>query len=374
MPGVHGFCDERFRLLEEAFRRNLDSGLDKGASLAVTVDGEYVVDLWGGTRDYQMITPWEADTVVRVYSTSKIALMIMVLMLVDRGLLDLDEPIATYWPEFAQHGKGAITTRQVLIHRTGLPGYGRPVTLDDLGDRDGVRSILANARPWYEPDTMSCYAPLTFSDLLAEVIERTTGVPFNGFFRRELADPLDADFHFGLPNEEADRVSAIWPHDPAPPHDSPIAQAALSELGTVEDWIEPRHLPTVLPAAGGIGNARALARIGCVLAGNGTVDGRRYLGPEIIADARSTQSRTEDEMVGWVRYGLGFGLDTDDYPGPTPDSMHWGGYGGSFLAMDPVAGVSFAFAQNQLLRDGGPRDDPRRIEFWRLVREITGTR
>ena len=122
MTEVHGFCDERFRPLEDAFRRNLDSGLDKGASLAIILDGEYVVDLWGGTRDYEMTTPWEADTVVRVFSTSKIALMIMILMLVDRGELDLDEPIAARWPAFARHGKGAITTRQVLVHRTGLPG------------------------------------------------------------------------------------------------------------------------------------------------------------------------------------------------------------------------------------------------------------
>ena len=375
MTEIHGFCDERFRSLEDAFRRNLDTGLDKGASLAVILDGEYVLDLWGGTRDYEMATPWEADTVVRVFSTSKIALMIMILMAVDRGELDLDEPIAAYWPEFAQHGKGGITTRQVLIHRTGLPGYGRPVTLDDCRDRDKVRSILADAHLWYEPGTMSCYAPLTFGDLLAEVIERTTGVPFDEFFRRELTDPLDADFHFGLPLVEAGRIAAIWPHEPAPPHESPMARAALGELGSVADWIEPRHIPMVLPAASGFSNARALARIGCVLAGNGTVDGRRYLGPEIIAEAGKTHSHTEDEMVGWVRYGLGFGLDTDDFPGPTADSMHWGGYGGSFLAMDPVIGASFAFAQNQLLRDdGGPWADPRRVEFWRLFREIATTR
>ena len=122
MVGIQGFCDERFRPLEDAFRRNLDSGLDKGASLAVTLDGEFVVDLWGGTRDYEQATPWEADTIVRVFSTSKIALMLMVLMLVDRGNLDLDEPIATCWPEFAKHGKGTVTTRQVLTHQAGLPG------------------------------------------------------------------------------------------------------------------------------------------------------------------------------------------------------------------------------------------------------------
>jgi CubicO group peptidase (beta-lactamase class C family) len=116
-----------------------------------------------------------------------------------------------------------------------------------------------------------------------------------------------------------------------------------------------------------------MARIGEIVALNGTVDGRRYVSPEIIATAGQEQSFTEDQMIGSVRYGLGFGLHTDEYPAPTPTTMHWGGYGGSFLTMDPANGISCGYAQSQLLLDGGPFLDRRRVEFWRLLGEITRT-
>ncbi len=373
MADVHGFCDERFQPLEDAFRRNLDSGLDKGASLAVTLGGESVVDLWGGTRDYEMTQPWEADTVVRVFSSSKVMLMTLILMLVDRGQLDLDEPIASYWPEFAEHGKGTITTRQVLVHRSGLPGYGRAVTFADLGDRDRAAAIIENAELWYEPGTVSCYHAQTFGDLLAGVIERVSGLPFEALYESEIAGPLAADFHFGLPVEQAGRVSVIWPADGEPIPPSQMAERIIAEFVPGHEWVDPQLLATVIPSSGGITNARALARIGSIIALNGEVDGHRYLTPEIIAQAGAEQSYADDKFVGWVRYGLGFGLHTDDYPAPTTTSMHWGGYGGSFLTMDPANGISCGYAQSQLLLDGGAFTDRRRVEFWRLLGEITAT-
>jgi CubicO group peptidase (beta-lactamase class C family) len=373
MADVHGFCDERFRPLEDAFRANLDSGLDKGASLAVKLHGEPVVDLWGGTRDYEMTLPWEADTVVRVFSTSKVMVMIMILMLVDRGHLDLDEPIATYWPEFAKHGKGTITTRQVLIHQSGLPGYGRSVTFEELGDRRRSSAIIEDAELWFDPGTASCYHAQTFGDLLAGVIERTSGFPFEEFHEREIAVPLAADFHFGLPVEQAGRVSALWPAKGELVPISPMAERVIAEFLTQSELIDPDLLPTAVASLGGITNARALADIGSIIAMNGEVDGRRYLSSAIIAEAGTEQSHADDLAVGWVRYGLGFGLHTEDYPAPTPTTMHWGGYGGSFITMDPASGVSCGFAQSQLLLDGGPFADRRRVEFWRLLGEITAT-
>ena len=214
MADVHGFCDERFRPLEDAFRRNLDTGLDKGASLAVTLGGESVVDLWGGTRDYEMAVPWESDTVVRVFSTSKVMVMITVLILVDRGLLDLDTPIAQCWPEFAKHGKETITPRQVLVHRSGVPGFGRSVSFDDLATWDGAVAMLEEAPLWYEPGSISCYHPQTFGFLLGELVRRVSGVPFEDFFRLEVADPLRADFQFDFPTDQASRVAALWPARP----------------------------------------------------------------------------------------------------------------------------------------------------------------
>jgi CubicO group peptidase (beta-lactamase class C family) len=370
MAEVHGFCDERFRPLEDAFRANLDSGLDEGASLAVTLGGEFVVDLWGGTRDYERSQPWESDTVVRVFSTTKVMVVLMVLMLVDRGLLDLDEPIASYWPGFAKHGKGAITTRQVLVHRAGLPGFGRAVSFEDLGDPERSAVIIEDARLWYEPGTISCYHAQTFGAILGEVITRVSGSRFDEFFDREVARPLGADFHFGLPSDQAGRVSAIWPADAEYDMEDPMAAAVAAEL-VAHGWVAPENLPLVMASQSGLGNARALARIGTIVALGGEIEGRRYLTPGIIAQAGAEQSYAEDRALGWCRYGLGLGLHTDDYPAPTPTTMHWGGYGGSFLTMDPTTGITSAFAQNQLLTADGPHGDQRRVEFWRILGEIT---
>jgi CubicO group peptidase (beta-lactamase class C family) len=374
MVEIHGFCDERFRPLEDFFCASLDSGVDKGASFAVTLHGEPVVDLWGGTCDYEMVRPWESDTVVRVFSTSKVMVVLMVLTLVDRGLLDLDEPIASYWPEFARHGKGTITARQVLVHRSGLPGFGRMISFDEMSDPDRVAAIIEDAALWYEPGTISCYHAETFGAILGQLITCVSGSRFDEFFRHEIAGPLGADFHFGLPIEETARVSVIWPADATYEMDVPMARAVGAELTNVgSGYFEPGSLPRALASGGGLTNARAMARVGNVIASGGEVDGRRYLSPEIIAQAGAEQSYADDLMLGWCRYGLGLGLHTDDYPAPTPTTVHWGGYGGSFLTMDPGTEVTCAFAQNQMLTDGGPRGDQRRAGYWRLLGEIIRT-
>lgn len=372
MIDVHGFCDERFRPLEDTFRGFLEDGVDKGASLAVMQHGEPVVDLWGGTRDYDLSLPWEADTVVRVFSTSKVVLMIAVLLLVDRGLLDLDAPIASCWPEFGRKGKERMTARQVLLHQSGLPGFGRSISFEDLRDWDHVVGLLEDAELWYEPGTRSCYHPQTYGYILGEVAHRVSGVPYSEFVRRELAEPLGADFRYGISAAEASsRVAALWPAAGGPTFESPMAEAAFGELAAVAEWIDPELLPVVIPAASGITNGRALARLGSVVAAGGEVGGRRYLSPEIIQEAGREQSFEDDEMLGPLRLGLGFGLDSDVFPAPTPTSMHWGGYGGSFLTMDPASGISCGFAPNQLMRGDTFGDDPRLLTYWRLLGEIS---
>jgi CubicO group peptidase (beta-lactamase class C family) len=371
MAEAHGFCDERFLLLEDAFRDNVDSGLDKGASLAVTLNGAFVVDLWGGTRDYEMTQPWEEDTVVRVFSTSKVMVMIAVLMLVDRGQLDLDAPIARYWPEFAKHGKEAITARQVLVHRSGLPGFGRSLSFDDMRDWDNVIAIVEDAALWYEPGTTSCYHPQTFGYVLGELVRRLGGRSVDDFFRHEINDPLGADFHFGLATAQATRVAALWPAEHEPDIASPMGAAAMGELAASAEWIDPGNLSVVIPSASGITNARALARIGAMVAMNGELDGRRYLSTSIIEDAASEHSYAEDEVLGWIRYGLGFGLDSAEFAAPTPTSIHWGGFGGSFLTMDPATGISCGFTPNQLMIGDEYGDDPRMTRYWRLLGEIS---
>ena len=372
MVEVHGFCDERFGALEKSFRANLDSGMDKGASLAVTMQGEFVVDLWGGTRDYGLVEPWESDTVVRVFSCSKAVVITCVLILVDRGLLDLDAPIAQYWPEFAAHGKGAMTCRQVLTHRSGIPGFRRSMTLDDLGNAPLMVAILENAELWYEPGTITCYGTYTFGCILGEVVHRLSGIQFDEFVRREITEPLGADFAFSTPSTST-RVAAIWPAEGQLPPESPLAAAVVAEVVPGPGWIDPNCLPLVIPSASGITNARALARVAAVFAMGGELDGRRYLGRAIIEESSRVQNRAVDELLGPINYGLGFGLDHADYPAPTSTTFHWGGYGGSFIAMDPASGISAAFAQNQLLPADGYGSDPRFSTFFRLLGEISNT-
>jgi CubicO group peptidase (beta-lactamase class C family) len=367
---VHGFCDERFAALEDAFRDFLDTGVDKGSSLAVTEYGEPIVDLWGGTRDYEQAEAWEADTVVRVFSTSKVIVMITVLLLIDRGLLDLDAPIVECWPEFGRNGKDTITARQVLLHQSGLPGFGRSTSFDELQDWDRAMTMLEDATPWYEPGTMSCYAPQTFGHILGELTRRLSGVPFDEYVRRELTEPLEADFHFAYVDDPT-RVAALWPADRAPEFESAMAAAAFGELAAIGEWIDPGYLGSMMPAGSGITNGRGLARLGSVVASGGAVDGRRYLSSEIVTEAAREQSFEHDEMLGPLRLGLGFGLDSDGFPAPTPTALHWGGYGGSFLTMDPATGISCGFAPSQLMVGDAFGDDPRLTTYWRLLGKIS---
>lgn len=357
MGEIHGFCDERFGALETWFRSNQEQGIDEGASLAATLGGEFVVDLWAGTTDRRRTKPWVHDTLVNVFSTSKVMVNIAVLMLYDRGLLDLDAPIADHWPEFAQNGKGSISVRQVLTHRSGLPGFGQAIGFEEAHDWDRMIGILERAELWYEPGTQSYYHPQTYGFILGEVVRRVSALPFEQFFQQEIAGPLDADFHFGLtsPVDQA-RVAQLWYPDPSTMPDE-IDDPVMIEFEQ-GDWVVPSRIAAVLPAASGIGNARSIARIGSIIAMGGEVGGRRYLSRATIEEAGTEQSFMEDRLLGWCRYGLGFGLDHEYFPASTPTSMHWGGYGGSLATMDPAIGLSVGFTPNRLLAETvAPIDD-----------------
>ena len=353
MSEVSGFCDERFEQLGALFERNQKLGVDEGASLAATLDGEFVVDLWAGTSDRKRTRPWEADTLVNVFSTSKVTVNIALLMLYDRGLLDLDAPIADYWPEFAQNGKGTITCRQVLVHRSGLPGFGRSFGFEEIHDWDTVIGVVERAEPWYEPGTETYYHPHTYGYMLGEVVRRVSGLAFDEFFREEIAEPLGADFYFGLtdPADQA-RVAQLWYPDPSATPDE-VDDVVMTEVEQ-GDWVVPCRMAAVMPSTGGIANGRSIARICAMVAMGGELDGRRYLGQDTIVEAGTEQSFQEDRLLGWCRYGLGFGLDSEYFPASTPTSMHWGGFGGSLATMDPATGMSVGFAPNRLLVEDTP--------------------
>jgi CubicO group peptidase (beta-lactamase class C family) len=352
---IHGNCAERFSAIRDAFAKNFEEGREVGASFAATINGEYVVDIWAGYADEACTHPWERDTIVNVYSTTKVMAALCTHMLVDRGQLDLDAPVAQYWPEFAQAGKEKIPVRYLLSHQSGLAGIVEPITAEGLYDWDHVVGLLAAQEPLWEPGKHSGYHSLTFGHLLGEVLRRITGKTMGEFFREEVAEPLGADFHIGLAEEHEPRVGElIPPEEPRPVDQSSKLGRAMSNPGLTAMTSRDRAWRAAeIPAANGHGNARSVARIASALACGGELDGVRLLGIETIEKAIEEQCYGKDLVLQQpIRWGLGWGLTSKEMPiGPNPRTFYWGGWGGSAVVMDLDAKMSFAYVMNKMSSD-----------------------
>src|SRR6202050_874394 len=228
MAQIEGGYEDRFQPVADALAGNLDSGADVGASVAVFIDGEPVVDIWGGYADAERTRPWERDSITNVFSTTKTMTFVCALLLADRGELSFDAPVATYWPEFAAAGKGEVLVRHLLGPTAGLSGWEQPMRPEDLADWDKCTSLLAAQAPWWEPGTAAGYHAITQGYLIGEVVRRITGDSIGTFFAREVAEPLGADFFIGTPASADDRVIALIPPDEA---ESQKHLALLGELG-----------------------------------------------------------------------------------------------------------------------------------------------
>ena len=229
MAEISGVCDPRFERLREILSTNLDSGADTGASVAVMLGGELVVDMWGGTVSANDSTPWQADTIVNVWSTTKTMMALTALLLVDRGLLDVDAPVATYWPEFGQNGKEDVRVRHFLGHTSGVSGWEKPVTVDDVFDWEASTEKLATQAPWWEPGSQSGYHAMNQGHLVGEVVRRITGMKIGEFFQSEIAGPFGIDFHIGLSERDFGRVATLTP--PPPP-----TRPARRRCGSARSW------------------------------------------------------------------------------------------------------------------------------------------
>ncbi len=346
---VKGYCAPEFSALQEDFEANYAEELELGSSLCVTVDGEMVVDIWGGYVDAEKTKPWQEDTIAIVFSSTKIPTIICTLMNIDRGLLELDEPVATYWPEFAQGGKETITVRQAMTHRARVPGFKTPQPGAVLEDWNRVIDLIAAEPAWFDEDTI-CYHPHTFGFILGELIQRVTGRPIRQFMNEELFEPLGADFHLGLSDKnDAQRVAPFLYNEPEPDLDDGTVEKAVWESVVEESgdpWTVWERMSAVHPASGGFTNARGLCRVGTMLAMGGELDGRVYLSPEILKEATTEQVHEQEPFLGELRLGLGFGLDSPGFRSPTPDSFHWGGHGGSWCFMDPSRRLAGAYVMN----------------------------
>jgi CubicO group peptidase (beta-lactamase class C family) len=342
---IHGTCDSRFASVRDAFEKNFKQGHELGAAFAVALEGEVVVDLWGGYADVARTRPWLEDTVVAIASTAKIANSLCGLMLVDRGLIELDAPVARYWPEFAAAGKTAVTVRQIFCHSSGVAGFDPPIRWEDLSDWDAAVAKLAAQAPWWEPGTASGYHGMTYPFLIGELVRRTTGMAPDEFFREEVASKIGADFHFGLPTAVSPRCAEVDRGTPRAFDDGSMAYRAIGVF--MADGPPDHSDLRRLNIAAGYANARSLVKVGSVLANGGSLYGHEFLSPETIRLAHTEQIYVKDLVMGVpVRFGLGFGLASKEIPLPFPNSFHWGGYGGSMMVMEPDSRSCWSYVPN----------------------------
>ena len=352
---VQGLVHDKYAAVRTAFEANLDSGADIGASFCATVEGETVVDLWGGFADEARTRPWERDTIVNVYSTTKTMTALTALLLADRGELDFDAPVARYWPEFAAGGKDAVKVSHLMSHSAGLSGWKEPMVKEDLYDWDKATSMLAAQAPFWEPGTAPGYHGLTQGYLVGEVVRRITGKSLGTVFREEIAEPLGADFHIGLPASEDARVADLIA---PPPAEAGLGAGPRSELQANMSDNPPLEVAETrtrawrgaeIPAAGGTGNARSVAEVQSVLANGGVAKGKRILSEAGCRKALELQIEGPDLILGIpARFGMGFGLAGGAVPLPNPNTIYWGGYGGSLVIVDMDARTVFAYAMNKM--------------------------
>jgi CubicO group peptidase (beta-lactamase class C family) len=358
---VQGECDPRFTEMRQILAAHLASGEDLGASASVTLNGETVVDIWGGFTDQARSSVWQADTITNVWSTTKTMAALCLLMLVDRGLVDVDAPVATYWPEFAANGKQDVKVRHIMSHTSGLSGWEQPVAPEDLLDWDKSTAMLAAMAPWWEPGTASGYHLITHGHLIGEILRRVDGRSLGQFFAQEVAGPLEADFHIGLPSSEFHRVSNVVPPPPREMDFSALQspEVAIKSLtgpllpGAEYSWTNAWRAAEV-PAANGHGNARSVARIQAVIACGGTLDGHRLLSPETIDLIFREQANGIDLVLGIpLRFGIGYGLlSPETFPDfPHTGTCFWAGWGGSVILIDTVNRMTIAYVMNRMAED-----------------------
>jgi CubicO group peptidase (beta-lactamase class C family) len=375
MP-IDGYVASEFEPVLDAFAANFDERDEVGAAACVYLDGEPVVEIWGGLADATLGVPWSEDTLVLVYSATKGVTAICASLLVQRGLLDPEARVSALWPEFAQNGKDDITIGQVFSHQAGLPYVEGEFSLEESLSWEPVVDALAAQAPIWEPGTKHGYHMRTYGWLTGEIIRRadpqhrTAGT----LLREEIAEPFGVDFWIGLPESLEPRVARLIP----PKADLRKALRALGDdllLARVfpnpgghfnydDQWNTRPFHATELPSSNGIGNARALARLyaACI----GEVDGKRLLNAETVARATEERASGKDEVLLVEEcYGFGFMLGRAFGAANPPTAFGHAGAGGSLAFADPDTGIAFAYVMNDLRFD--PSGDPRSEELVRAV-------
>jgi CubicO group peptidase (beta-lactamase class C family) len=364
---IEGTCEPRFRRVKEIFADSFENGIEVGAAVAAVVDGKTVFDLWGGYADKAKTRPWTRDTLVNVWSTTKGITSMCAHRLVDQGKLDLDAPVAKYWPEFAQAGKDKIPVNYLLSHRAGLPAVRKQLPSDAYTNWPVMCAALAAQEPWWEPGTQHGYHAITFGYLVGEVIRRITGKTPGTYLREEIAAPLKLDIHIGVDASFDPRIAEIIGAPPPPPGkpdqiatmsvdpESMMFKAIANPVPVVDPKLTNSRAwrGAEVPAANGHTNARALATLYGALATGGDLNGYRVLTPASIKRAHTEQANGPDLILGVTsRWGLGFALNQPNAPvGPNPRTFGHPGAGGSIGFADPDARIGFGYTMNQMGSD-----------------------
>jgi CubicO group peptidase (beta-lactamase class C family) len=395
---VCGDVDEGYGKVADAFRQNLSSGRELGAAVAVYREGRKVVDLWGGYRDATMQTPWQQDTIVNVFSTTKGVASLAVAVAVSRGLLDYDAKIADYWPEFAQAGKAAITVRQLLGHQAGLVAVKPPLTLVDIADPEKMSAKIAAQEPHWSPGTRHGYHAVTLGWYQSELIRRVDpkGRTIGRFFAEEIAAPLDLDFHIGLAaSVDRTRVAQLQAFalrelvlhiNTMPPMfaasmfnpSSLSARAFVVATGVkaAADFNRDELRVLEMPSVNGTATARSIARLyGDAATGGSGLALSRAVRDDLEGPAVPPTKGLRDKVMHTdMSYSLGFGKPTSKFVfGSSDRAFGWPGAGGSFGFADPDTGVGFGYVMNQM--GFHAFSDPRELSLRQAVfRDVLGGR
>ncbi|MEV5291897.1 serine hydrolase domain-containing protein [Streptomyces sp. NPDC053741] len=381
---VRGTVAPGFEVVRDAFVRNFEQRGERGAAVALYHHGSKVVDLWAGTRDVDGAEPWAVDTVQIVRSAGKGIAAAVPLLLHQRGQVDLDAPVGTYWPEFKANGKERVLVRHLLAHRSGVAALDTTLTPEEAADQVSGPRAVAEQRPQWEPGTDHGYHAQTYSWIVGELVRRVTGRTIGRWIAEEIARPLGLDFWFGLPEDEAHRIGRIGPVEPPPAEGSgalrmrpkrsvvdaygdpdSLTRRAFGAIDPFPDENDPRYRAAELPASNGVATARGLAR--CYAAMIGEVDGHRLFAPATLTLARTEESAGPDRvLVVNTRFGLGYMLHGPSAPLLGPGSFGHPGRGGSLGFADPESGIALGYVTNGLQK--GVTADPRAQALVRAVR------